>query len=69
MIRAEQRRQHDQQEQPEGEAGDRVLAEDVAGVAQRRAKAGIVPRVGRGAFARQGDVGHASILTRGSIRP
>ena len=69
MIGADQRGQHDQQEQPEGKAGDRVLAENVAGVAQSGAEPGIVPRLGRGALARQGDVGHASTLMRGSITP
>ena len=68
-IGTDQRGQHDQQEQPEGKAGDRVLAEDVAGMAQSGAEPGIVPRLGRGALARQGDIGHASTLMRGSITP
>jgi hypothetical protein len=36
---------------------------------QRGTQAGIVPRLGRGALARQGDIGHASTLMRGSITP
>jgi len=38
-------------------------------IAQGGSQAGIVPRLGRGTFARQGDVGHASTLMRGSMTP
>ena len=64
-------REHDQHEQAEGKAGDGVVAEDVAGMAQRRAEPGVVPAgaaSGRG-VGRKRDVAHASILTRGSMTP
>ena len=63
-IRPDQGRQHDQHEQAEGKAGDAVLAQHVAHMTERRRKAGRV-----GVLLAGGDVGHASILTRGSIRP
>ena len=63
--RAERRGDHDQQEQPGREGGDRVFAEHVAGVApQRRDAAGGADDGGGGS-----EFAHASILTRGSMTP
>ena len=61
-MRAEYRREHDQHEQREGKAGDRILADDIARLPNERGKA---------ASARRGccDIGHASNLTRGSMTP
>ena len=59
-IGAEQRQEHDQHEQAEGEPGDRVVADDVAGMAKRRHQ----PRE-RGA-ARAGALGAMLLMLRSS---
>src|SRR5580658_4771194 len=61
-MRPEHGGEHDQDEQREGKAGDRIFADDIARVFVER---------GKRAFARRGygNVGHASSLTRGSTTP
>jgi len=50
-FRAQDRREHDQDEQPEGKAGYRVLADDVAGMLDQRGDAALRAR-------RYGNVAH-----------
>jgi hypothetical protein len=77
---SDQSSEHDQRKESKGEGGDGVLGQHIARVSERDREAGAARTLslGRGEYGGRrgrsvnsdgGARGHASILTRGSIRP